>query len=145
MNHAANIHTEQGWMGKAAVRLMASLLALMLFVGIAMANTTVVNCNAGQSLNSAIATLNKQVPNFVQVQGTCTEYIRITGFENLTVKGNPSATIVQPSTIPSKLFLTLLRQREDWKGAVPQSIAGGFRSSPLSVGNKRHARQELMH
>ena len=69
----------------------------------------VVNCDAGQSLNSAISKLNKHVPNTVMVQGTCTEYVQITGFDNLTVKGFPVATIVQPSTIPTKLFLTLLR------------------------------------
>jgi hypothetical protein len=73
------------------------------------ASPTVVNCDAGQSLNSVISKLNKQVPNTVMVQGTCTEYVTITGFENLTVKSSSGATLVQPNTLPNNLFLTLLR------------------------------------
>src|SRR5215469_5258159 len=66
------------------------------------AESVVVKCDAGQSLNRAISKLNKQGPNTVLVEGTCTEYVRIVGFENLTVKGLPGATLVQPDTIPTK-------------------------------------------
>src|SRR5215469_13388291 len=36
-------------------------------------NHIAVNCDAGQSVNNAIAKLNKQIPNTVTVHGTCTE------------------------------------------------------------------------
>ena len=72
-------------------------------------NHIVVNCDAGQSLNNAIAKLNKQIPDTVTVQGTCTEYVTIAGFENLTVKSTSGATLVQPGLAPSNLFVTLLR------------------------------------
>jgi len=60
-----------------------------------------VNCDAGQSLNTAISKLNKQIPNTVMVHGTCTEYVNIVGFENLTVKSTSGATLVQPNVVPT--------------------------------------------
>ena len=59
-----------------------------------------VNCNNGQSLNGTLAKLNKQTPHTVIVQGTCTEYISIDGFEDLTLIGRSGAVIQQPSTNP---------------------------------------------
>jgi hypothetical protein len=74
-----------------------------------MAGSGVVNCDAGESLNRALSKLDKHTPATLMVQGTCTEYVQIAGFENLTVKSITGATLVQPSTIPNNLFLTLLR------------------------------------
>jgi hypothetical protein len=71
------------------------------------AESVVVNCDEGHSLNSAISKLNKQIPNTVTVQGTCTEYVTIAGFENLTVKSTTGATLVQPSVIPTNGFTLL--------------------------------------
>src|SRR5215469_3833332 len=65
------------------------------------AESVVVNCDEGQSLNTAISKLNKQRPNTVTVQGTCTEYVTIAGFENLTVRSTSGATLVQPSVSPA--------------------------------------------
>ena len=90
------------------VRLLG-LLLLTFSAATVWANTVAVNCNAGQSLNSAISTLNKQIPNTVTVQGTCTEYVTIAGFENLTVKSTTGATLVQPSVVSTNSFVTLLR------------------------------------
>jgi hypothetical protein len=66
-----------------------------------MEDPVVVNCDQGQSLNSTLSRLQKHSPATVLVKGTCTEYVQINGFENLTVKGLPGATLQQPSTDPT--------------------------------------------
>ena len=65
--------------------------------------TRMVNCDTGQSLKNALATLNNVVPATVTVQGTCTEYVLVNGFENLTLTGMPGATIQQPNTNPPSI------------------------------------------
>jgi hypothetical protein len=67
-----------------------------------------VDCNKGQSLNSVLAELDKHVPTTVSVNGTCTEYVHVTGFQNLTLKGLPGAALVQPSTSPGNLVAAVL-------------------------------------
>lgn len=64
----------------------------------------VVNCNAGQSLDRVLSKLNKQLSLTVFVQGTCTEYVTINGFEGLTLKGAPGAALQQPSTPPRNVL-----------------------------------------
>jgi hypothetical protein len=59
-----------------------------------------VNCNNGQSLSSTLAKLDKQVPTTVFVQGTCTEFVTVDGFESLTIKGRPGTVLQQPATNP---------------------------------------------
>ena len=66
-----------------------------------------VNCDAGQSLNRTLAALNKLTPATVQFTGTCTEYVLIDGFNNLTIKGTKGAIIQQPPTTPTSPFLVL--------------------------------------
>jgi hypothetical protein len=70
----------------------------------------VVNCDQGQSLNSTLSRLNKHFPATVLVMGTCTEFVQINGFEDLTLKGLPGATLQQPSKDPGNglLFHVLL-------------------------------------
>jgi hypothetical protein len=77
-------------------------LATLLFSAIsAFAHQTrTVKCDMGQSLTHALATLNNLVPATVTVQGTCTEYVLVDGFDNLTLTGMPGATLQQPSTPP---------------------------------------------
>src|SRR5690242_13974742 len=70
-----------------------------------MAGSIVVNCNLGQSLNSTLSRLEKRSPVTVLVNGTCTEYVQIVGFEGLTLKGLPGATLQQPSTDPTNGLL----------------------------------------
>jgi hypothetical protein len=66
-----------------------------------MAASVVVNCNQGQSLNGTLSRLEKHSPVTVLVNGTCTEYVQIVGFEGLTLKGLPGATLQQPSSDPT--------------------------------------------
>jgi len=78
------------------------LILLVSVASIAVAETPTqsitVDCNKGQSLNNTLATLNKQGPNTVLVSGTCTEYVQVVGFENLTLQGLAGATLLQPTT-----------------------------------------------
>lgn len=60
-----------------------------------------VNCAIGQSLNNIISKLPKALPFTVFVKGTCTEYVTIDGFDGLTLKGAPGATLQQPATTPT--------------------------------------------
>jgi hypothetical protein len=54
----------------------------------------------------------------VRVKGTCTEYVRISGFDGLTLKGSQGATLVQPSVDPGTglevrvLFIEAIRRAE---------------------------------
>ena len=61
---------------------------------------TVVNCDNGQSLNRTLARMNKDTPATVLVRGTCTEYVKISGFNSLTLKGQQGATLAEPSAAP---------------------------------------------
>ena len=65
-----------------------------------MADTTVVNCDQGQSINRTLAKMNKTEPTTVLVKGTCTEFVEVNGFEGLTLKGLPGATLQQPAKDP---------------------------------------------
>src|SRR2546425_8808460 len=62
-----------------------------------MAGAVVVNCDQGQSLNSTLSRLDKHSPVTVLVKGTCTEFVQVNGFEGLTLKGLPGATLQQRS------------------------------------------------
>lgn len=83
------------------------LILLVLVAPLAVAETstpsTTVDCNNGQSLNAALSKLNKQGPNTVTVSGTCTEYVQVIGFENLTLQGLAGATLVEPTTGTNQL------------------------------------------
>jgi hypothetical protein len=59
-----------------------------------------VKCDNGQSLNSTLSRLNRKMPTTILVEGTCTEYVSIDGFEDLTLKGQPGAALQQPATNP---------------------------------------------
>jgi hypothetical protein len=56
-----------------------------------------VNCDKGESLNRTLSRLHKDVPATVSVKGTCTEFVQVIGFENLTLNGLPGAALVEPS------------------------------------------------
>jgi len=66
-----------------------------------------VNCDNGDSLNGALAKLNKQARHTVIVQGTCTEFVSVNGFEGLTLRGQAGATIQQPAANPQNLAYVL--------------------------------------
>lgn len=65
------------------------------------ADPIVVYCDQGQSINRTLASLDKDAPRTVFVQGTCTEFVLIRGFSGLTLKGLPGATLQQPSVDPT--------------------------------------------
>ena len=67
-----------------------------------------VDCSSGQSLNRTLSKLDKHVPTTVSVNGTCSEYVQVVGFENLMLKGLPGAALVQPSTGAGNLFNAVL-------------------------------------
>src|SRR5579864_1133429 len=69
--------------------------------------TITVNCGNGQSLNHALSQLDKQKPATVVVEGTCTELVKIDGFEALTLKGQSGAAIQQPATNPQSYSYVL--------------------------------------
>src|SRR6266446_10497047 len=78
-----------------------ALAALLLSANSAFAGQTrTVNCDEGQSLNSTLATLTKLQSATVTVKGTCTEYVLVDGFNDLTLTGVQGATLQQPSTPP---------------------------------------------
>jgi hypothetical protein len=89
------------------------LMSLVLAASIAVAETSApsipvsVDCSKGQSLNGTISQLDKHTPFTVSVNGTCTEYVHVVGFTNLTLKGLPGATLVQPTT-GARLFSSVL-------------------------------------
>jgi hypothetical protein len=85
-----------------------ALIALTLAASSAMAAPIVVNCDVGQSLNRTLSRLDKHTPPTVWVKGTCTEYVQVTGFDGLTLKGFPGATLVWPSAAPANNLFTYL-------------------------------------
>jgi len=87
------------------------LATLFLFSILASANSSVtVDCDAGQSLNGTLAKIPKLVPVTVAVKGTCTEYVLIDGFNDLTLSGAQGAKLQQPGTNPqSKPYVLSIR------------------------------------
>ena len=84
-------------------RLVLGVISVLFLVSAASAQnarTVSVDCNNGQSLSGTLAKLNKQIPTTVFVQGTCTEFVTIDGFEGLTLKGQSGAVLQQPATNP---------------------------------------------
>jgi hypothetical protein len=87
------------------------LILLVSVASIAVAETLpsiTVDCNKGQSLNGTLSKLNRQTPNTVSVSGTCTEYVQVFGFENLTLQGMAGATLLQPTTGAGNVLNSLL-------------------------------------
>ena len=67
-----------------------------------------VDCNAGQSLNGALSKLDKHTPITVSVNGVCTEYVQVIGFDGLVLKGLPGAELLQPAGSTFPLLTSLL-------------------------------------
>ena len=93
--------------------ILVSLIVVVFLLAFAVADDSsiTVDCNKGQSLNHALAKLDKHTPVTVSVKGTCTEYVLIDGVDNLTVKGLPGATIQQPATNPPSILPYVLSVR----------------------------------
>jgi hypothetical protein len=88
------------------------LILLVSVASVAVAETSppsiTVDCNKGQSLNGTLAKLNKQTPNTVTVNGTCTEYVQVIGFDSLILQGLAGATLLQPTTGAGNVLNNLL-------------------------------------
>jgi len=82
------------------MRALALATLLLSTICAAAAPTPTVDCNRGRSLNAALAKINKFSPATVVFTGTCTEYVTVDGFNNLTLTGVQGATIQQPNTTP---------------------------------------------
>lgn len=75
------------------------LLALLLFAfQFGQATTVNVNCDKGEKIQAALASLDPRGPNTVQVSGNCREHVLIQSFDRLTLLASPSATINGPAT-----------------------------------------------
>ena len=82
------------------MRLVALTTLIFSALWAAAAPTPTVDCDAGQSLNRTLAKMDKFTPATVTVKGTCTEYVLVDGFNDLTLNGLPGTTLQQPSTNP---------------------------------------------
>jgi len=66
---------------------------------LAQAADVAVNCGAkkNNSITAALAGLSKGGPNTVRIAGNCLEAVAIDGYDRLTLIGNPTATINDPT------------------------------------------------
>lgn len=117
-----------------------ALLATLLSVGIwsTTAWAVTVDCDAGQSLSQALAKVNKLTPTTVTVKGTCTEYVLVDGFDNLTLNAVQGATLQQPSTNPqnNQYVLSIRASRSvTVSGLAVHSLATIFSSIGIGGGS----------
>jgi hypothetical protein len=75
--------------------------ALLALVASSAGADVTVNCSRGQSLNRALSLLPKNPPVTVNVNGTCEEYVTLSGFDGLTLKTTTGAVLRQPSSVPT--------------------------------------------
>jgi hypothetical protein len=91
--------------------LFICLLVLLLPASRAFATDTTVGCPGGTpgaftSINDALASLPAAGPNSIAVSGTCTENVFVFNRTDLSIFGNPNATI-QPATVTGRpMFLS---------------------------------------
>jgi len=101
--------------------------------------TPVVDCDRGQSLNRTLTKMDKFGAAKVKFKGTCTEYVVIEGFDNLTVKGLPGATIRQPSTNtpPSPFYVVRVAGSRGvtLSGFTVQSLPSAFSAIGIERGS----------
>src|SRR5262249_31035681 len=98
-----------------ALKLLAVAVCLVLLSGAAFAAGAVVDCSgatpgAFTSINAALASLPAAGPNSISVVGTCHENVVFIGRTDLTIFGNPSATVV-PGNANGHLLVVTASQR----------------------------------
>jgi nitrous oxidase accessory protein NosD len=74
------------------------LFCALLASGPANGATVTINCDLGQSISAALATLDPVVPNTVYVSGTCNENVYIESFDHLTLIAKAGASINDASS-----------------------------------------------
>ena len=86
---------------------MCALVTLLFAANWVTANPVpiIVDCGAGQSLNRTLAKMDKFAPATVTVKGTCTEYVLVDGFNDLTLIGVQGAALQQPGTAQSNSYV----------------------------------------
>ena len=84
------------------------LMTAILIGNSVFAEPILVDCSAGQSLNRTLSHLDKRTPAVIKVKGTCTEYVRVKGFDDLTLRGLNGAKLIQPDTLPPPSFSAVL-------------------------------------
>jgi hypothetical protein len=109
-----------------------TLIVLILATTIGMAMPIVVNCDQGQSVSRTLAKMDKDTPATVFVKGSCTEYVQISGFAGLTLKGLQGATLSQPSTDPTTGLDIYVLLIEGSRSVTVDGLAVHSRSSALS-------------
>ena len=129
------------------MRLFA-LATLLLSATSAFADQTrTVNCGQGQSLNLTLATLVKFLPATITVQGTCTEYVLVQGFNDLTLIGAPGATLQQPNTppppIPSFVLSIKASSRVTVTGLAVRSLPSVTSSIGIGGGSNQIRLQDV--
>jgi len=75
-----------------------------------MANTVTVQCGGTQhpnSISEALGLLNPNVPNTINVSGTCNENVVINKFTRLTLSGRPGSRVVDASGKASQTILVI--------------------------------------
>ncbi len=118
---------------------MTRLLAVvsLLFASSLAPAQLVVDCGAGQSLNRTLARMIGSIPMTISVRGTCTEYVQVSGFEGLTLKGLPGAALVQPATDPATgpvFVLSILGSRNVTISGLAIHTRPGSSASGIGVG-----------
>jgi len=83
------------------------LLTAILIGNSAFAEPILMDCGVGQSLNRTLSHLDKKTPAVIKVKGTCTEYVQVKGFEDLTIRGVNGARLIQPAN-PGSVSAVLL-------------------------------------
>jgi Right handed beta helix region len=117
------------------IRIIA-LIALTLGTSSLAAAQVTVDCAAGQSLNHALSKLDKHTPITVSVNGTCTEYVHVTGFQGLTLKGLPGASLLQPVAGPGNTFNSvLLIESSSGVTISGLNVGAGFLTSAIGIGH----------
>ena len=117
---------------------MIRILALMVltFAANSLAAQVTVDCAAGQSLNHALSKLDKHTPITVSVNGSCSEYVHVVGFQGLTLKGLPGAALLQPTTGPGNtLNAVLLIESSSGVTVAGLNIAADFFTSAIGIGH----------
>lgn len=98
-------------MRKAKWGILALLLLSSCFAAAQTSTSSIpvtVDCSRGQSLNRTLPKLQTGLAITVYVKGTCTEFVQVSGFQNLTLKGLPGAMLAQPSSGAGNLFNSVL-------------------------------------
>lgn len=111
------------------MRLVALATLLLSALWAAAAPSVIVDCDAGQPLSRTLAKMDKLTPATVTIKGTCTEYVLVDGFNDLTLHGVQGATLQQPSTNPkSNLYVLSI------KGSRGITVSGlAVHSLPSSI------------